>query len=135
MAVIFAVVGGGAVIAIASSDYSDRSYTEHSDYGNYSDEAERRRRRMDAKKQEIEGKKQEVNAYKLNSVNEYLHTDSLIQQSGVSVSIPEVQKDGNATIERDQTSNIDRESAQKRIELNEINQLIGRIDQILQEEN
>lgn len=58
MAVIFAVVGGGAVLGIATSpDYGDYGdHSDHSDYSNYSDEAERRQRRIEDKKREINSK-------------------------------------------------------------------------------
>lgn len=71
MAVIFAVVGGGAVVGIATSDpysdYSDYSdygdYSDYSNYSNYSDAAERRQRQIQSKQKEITYAKSDLNTF------------------------------------------------------------------------
>ena len=100
MAVIFAVVGGGAVLGIATSpDYGDYGdHSDHSDYSNYSDEAERRQRRIEDKKREINSKKSNVNTYKTQSVNSYLQSSTLREESGVTVNLAEVRRDGGCAI-------------------------------------
>ena len=137
MAVIFAVVGGGAVVGIATTPTSGDSgyddYDEYDNYGNYSDAAERKQRRIDAKKKEISNQKDEVNSYKTSSVNSYLQSSSLKQMSGVSVSLSEVKKDGDKKIIHEVKANSDRESAELQCEINEINVVIDKIDKILKE--
>lgn len=134
MAVIFAVVGGGAVVGIATSDpYSD--YSDHSDWDEYSDAAEKRRRRIEAKNKEIEDKKYEINTYKTQKVNEHLKSDALIQQEGTVVSVPEVEKDGDAKIQSEEDREIDRESKPVESEIQEIDRVISKIDSILAEDD
>ena len=128
MAVIFAVVGGGAVVGIATTPTSGDSgyddYDDYDNYGNYSDAAERKQRRIDAKKKEISNQKDEVNSYKTSSVNSYLQSSSLKQMSGVSVSVSEVKKDGDKKIINEVKANSDRECAELQCEINEINVVI-----------
>lgn len=136
MAVIFAVVGGGAVVGIATS-YSDYSnyydYSDYDNYSNYSDAAERRKRRIEEKTREIDNKKYEINSYKINNVNEYLYSDSLKEQSGVTVSINEVEKDGYNGIQIDEDNKIGIQSQNTKVAIDEIDELINKIDKILQE--
>lgn len=86
MAVIFAVVGGGAVLGIATADsgsYSDHSdYSNYDNYSDYSDAAERERRRREARKQEIRQEAENVNQYKIMQVNNYLQDQELIEEDG-----------------------------------------------------
>ena len=107
MAVI-AIVGAGAVIGAVSydnhSDYSDYdNYEDYDNYSNYSDAAVRRQRRMDETNRKIDSQKHEINTYKSNSINGYLQSSSLKQQSGVNVSVPEVKKDGDSKINGEET--------------------------------
>lgn len=136
MAVV-AVVGVGAVIGGAISGYSDHSdysdYYAHSDYSNYSDAAERRRRRIEAKNKEIETQKYEINAYKTEHVNGYLQTLVLKRQDGLSVSVPEVKKDGDMKIVNEENIDIGRESAGLKSEVAELDSLLGKIKTVLEE--
>lgn len=132
MAVIFAVVGG-AVVGIATSDpYSD--YSDYDNYSNYSDAAERRRRRMEEKKREIDDQKYEINTYKTNSVNGYLQSSFLKQQSGVSVSMMKVKDDADNKISNEEREKVKEESSSQVEELEQINRVIEKIDKVLREE-
>ena len=134
MAVVGLALGGiaiGAVIYDNHSDYSD--YDDYDNYSNYSDAAERRQRRLDAKRKEINGQEQEVNTYKTNNVNEYLKSVSLKNQSGVEVSVNEVKKDGDGKIEYDTKVNSDRESAEIVAQMKQIDSVLDKIDEILEE--
>ena len=137
MAVIFAVVGGGAIIGIANSDshdYSDyEDYEDYGDYSNYSDAAERRKRRMDAKKKEIAQDIQEINQYKIDRVNDFLKNKKLISESGECVSVDSVKKDGDEKIDREEKKKVDGETRSIQKELNEIEAVISAIDRILEE--
>ncbi|MCI5726962.1 MAG: hypothetical protein MR274_05525 [Clostridium sp.] len=137
MAVVGLALGGlaiGAVLYDDHSDYSDYSnYSDYDNYSNYSDAAERRQRRLDAKRKEINGQEQEVNTYKTNNVNEYLKSVSLKNQSGVEVSVNEVKKDGDGKIEYDTKVNSDRESAEIVAQMKQIDSVLDKIDEILEE--
>lgn len=135
MAVIFAVVGGGAVVAAVGS-YSDHSdYSNYHDWHEYSDAAERKKRRIEAKNEEIKDKGYEINTYKTQSVNPYLESRPLINQDGVTVSVPAVERDGDAKIKKEENQNISRQSAPLEAEIHEIDKVISKIDKILAEGN
>lgn len=136
MAVVFAVVGGAVVGVIAHTDYSDHhSYSDYDNYSDYSDAAERRRRRVEAKNKEIENLKYDINTYKEEKVNEYLQTAQLKRESGVTVSVDAVKRDGDAKVQGMEDSDRARESKTVSAEIEEIDKAIHRIDQILQEES
>ena len=137
MAVVGLAFGGIAVGAVVYDNYSNYSdyddYSDYDNYSNYSDAAVRRQRRIDAKKSEIDGQKNEINNYKINNVNEYLKSSSLKQQSGVSVSVSQVKKDGDDKIEDTIKTNIEKESAELVLQISEIDSVIEKIDKILGE--
>lgn len=140
MAVIFAVVGGGAIVGIANSDpysdYSDHSdYSNYGNYSNYSDAAERRKRRIAAKEAEVAQGTQEVNQYKINRVNGYLKNQQLIYESGETVSVDAVKNDGYGKIERDEKSKIASETNNIQQEVDEIDAAIATIDRILEDKS
>lgn len=134
MAVIFAVVGGGAIVGIANTDYSDHSdYSNYGDYSDYSDAAERRRRRIAAKEDEIRQGVQEVNQYKINRVNSYLKNPRLISEPGETVFVDEVRKDGYDKISNEEKESVASEAISIQEEIKEINSVIEAIDRILEE--
>ena len=134
MAVIGAVIGAGVLGAVIYDNYSDYSdYSDYDNYSNYSDAAERSPRRREAKNQEIDGQKLEINAYKANSVNEYLSSETLKRQSGVTVSVKEVKEDGDAVISGAVQRDSERGSAGVNAELDEIDKVLTKIDKILKE--
>ena len=137
MAVIGAiggVIGVGLFGAVVYDNYGDYgNYSDYDNYSDYSDAAERQRRRREAKDQESEGPKLEINAYKANSVNEYLESEALKRESGVNVSVKEVKKDGDAVINRAVMSDSERESAGLKAEIEEIDKVLTKIDKILKE--
>lgn len=139
MAVIFAVVGGGAVVGIATtdpySDYSDHSdYSNYDNYSNYSDAAERQRRRREEKERELNGLKCEINQYKSSSVNPQLTSSTLKNQAGVTVDVNAVEIDGNNTINSFEKSRTEAESAELRVEVERIEKLLNKIDKVFKEE-
>lgn len=113
-------------------EYSD--YSDYSDYNNYSDEAERKRRQIEAKKSEIDKQKNEINNYKTGTVNGYLKSTSLKQKSGVEVAVSDVKEDGEQKIRDTVESNAERESASVSVEIESINRVLGKINQILAED-
>lgn len=135
MAVIGAVVGAGAVFGIATSDpYSDHyDHSEYDNYDNYSDAAERRRRRREAKLSEINDLSLDINEYKSESVNDYLRSQSLINQSGVEVSVDRVKEDGDQKLQLNEDEAVRNESRDLNKDLEEIDLLIGKINKVLEE--
>lgn len=135
MAVIFAVVGGGAIVGIANSDpYSDHSdYSNYGNYSNYSDAAERRNRRIAAKEQEVKQGIQEVNQFKIYQVNNYLENQQLISEPGETVSVDAVRNDGYNKIQRDESKIIKKETKEMQEELKDIITTITAIDNILED--
>lgn len=138
MAIIFAVVGGGAIVGIANSDshsdYSDHSdYSNYGNYSNYSDAAERRRRRIAAKEEEIKQSVQEVNQYKINPVNTYLKNEQLISEPGETVSVNGVEIDGHEKINYDEKTKIFSETSNIQQEINKIDAVIAAIDRVLED--
>ena len=135
MAVIFAVVGGGAIVGIASSDpYSDYgNYGNYGNYSNYSDAAERQRRRIAAKEEEVRQEAEGVNQYKINQVNGYLKNKQLISEPGETVSVDAVKNDGYGKIDCDEKKKIADETKGIQQEIDEIEAAIAVIDRILED--
>lgn len=138
MAVIFAVVGGGAIVGIANSDpysdYSDHSdYSNYGNYSNYSDAVERRKRRLAAKEEEVRQGTQEVNQYKINRVNSYLESQQLISEPGETVSISAIKNDGFSKIDYDEKKKVEKETRSTQQEVDEIDAAIAVIDKILED--
>lgn len=135
MAVIFAVVGGGAVIGIATSEpYSDHSdYSNYDNYSDYSDAEERRRRRIEAKEKEVREGIEEVNQYKIQRVNGYLKDKALIGESGEKVSVDAVKQDGYAKINQEESKLIKEATSSVKNEMKEIDAMLAAIDKILED--
>lgn len=134
MAVIFAVVGGGAVIGIASyDDYS--AHHEYSDWGEYNDAAERKRRRIEAAQQETESAARDLSDFKRSTVNPQLTDNKLRQAPAMAVSEHAMDADARKAIDRKvhaETNAAVRTDEQK---LSEIDLLLKRIQEIEEEEN
>ena len=76
MAVIFAAIGGGAVIAaIAASD----DYGDHSDYSAYSNQAEQERKRK------LETAIEDLSSYKKSDINPMLYDKRLKEADAMEV--------------------------------------------------
>lgn len=135
MAIIFAVVGGGVVVIATADPYSDHSdYSNYDNYSNYSDAAERRSRRLAEKAKEVDAQKFEVNSYKTETVNEYLQDESLKREPGVTVSIDAVISDGEVKIQREEIGSIENICSREEREIQEIDDVIKKINKILEEE-
>ena len=138
MAVIFAVVGGGAVVGIATADpYDDYSnygdYSNYDNYSNYSDAAERRARRRREKEREIEEDSIEVNTYKVNKINEYLKSENLKREPGVSVGLKAVKEDGYKKIDDEKERYFSNKTSDIVEEVKKIDCLLEKINKALEE--
>jgi len=136
MAIIFAIGGGavvGAVIAgVSHDDYSDYSnYSDYDNYSDYSDYAERRKRRIEALKKDINKDADHVNQYKIESINMHLVNESLIKQSGETVSLESVKKDGDQKIENCEKEEVTSACNSLELEIAEIDRIISKIDSFL----
>ena len=113
MAVIFAAIGGGAVIAaIAASD----DYGDHSDYSAYSNQAEQERKRK------LETVIEDLSSYKKSDINPMLY-DKRVEMS--------MDVQSRAEEERKRHNKKKGASAEKTI--TEIDRLLARIDTIQKE--
>lgn len=135
MAVIFAIVGGGAVLGIATADpYSDYSdYSDYDNYSDYSDAAERRIKRKLAKKEELDKCGNEVNQYKINHVNKYLGSRALKQTYGINVNVSEVKRDGDQQLDYKEKCSMVNETEKDMREVEEIERAISVLNSILDE--
>jgi len=133
MSIVFAVVGGAVYMGITYSDHND--YSNYDNYSNYSDAAVRRERRLQAKREEKKRARQEVNAFKADSVNAYLKSDALINEPGESVNVPAVERDANEKITDEERQESTSETADLQKEINEIDNVIFKIDKILEEKS
>lgn len=135
MAIIGAVVGGGAIVGIAVTpscdDHSD--YSNYHNYSNYSDAAERAKRRREAKMAEIQNQIKSVNDYKTDNINPYLSHEDLIRAKGTDVSLGAVKENGDDTIEDERKNKLDSKTAAMREEIVEIDRAIQMIDHALAE--
>lgn len=132
MAVIFAAVGGGVVIgALAHEDYSD--HYDHTE--SYSDAAERRRRRIEAAKQETESAARDLSSFKRSTVNPQLTESGLRQASAMTVSESAMDADARRTIDGKVKAETDTAVRADEQTLAEIDLLLARIQEIEEEEN
>lgn len=134
MAVVGLALGGmvlGAVFYDNHSDYSD--YGDYDNYSDYSDAAVRQQRRIEAKQEEIEYQKSDINTYKIEDVNDYLQSEILKNKSGVYVKLKSVKEDGDSKIEK-AINNESKNQTQKLVrEIDDINSVLEKIDKILEE--
>ena len=124
MAVIFAAIGGGAVIAaIAASD----DYGDHSDYSAYSNQAEQERKRK------LETAIEDLSSYKKSDINPMLYDKRLKESDAMEVSEDEMSRDVQAGAEEDRQRRTEVEGASAAKTITEIDQLLARIDKIQKE--
>ena len=131
MAVLFWAVGGVVASAVLHDDHSDYdNYDNYDNYSNYSDYAERKRRRIASLKSETESAASELSGYKRNIVNPQLNSQTLKNQSAMSVSEQEMNDDATSKINKQieideisETSNLEKE-------LKTINSILEKISDI-----
>ncbi len=131
MAVLFWAVGGVVASAVLHDDHSDYdNYDNYDNYSNYSDYAERKRRRIASLKSETESAASELSGYKRNTVNPQLNSQTLKNQSAMSVSEQEMNDDATSKINKQieideisETSNLEKE-------LKTINSILEKISDI-----
>ena len=129
MAVIFAVGGGAAAAVVGIAVYDN-----HSDWHEYSDAAERKKRRIEALKQETEAAAQDLSTYKSGSVNPNLTSHALKCAPAMKVSAEDLDEDARKTIDRKVKLEEDSSGRIENDKLQEIDSLLKRIDEIEQEE-
>lgn len=138
MAVLFALLGGGAAIVGAAevynnhSDYSD--YSNYGNYSNYSDEAERRRRRAEKLKEDLRLEASSLEAYKKQSINPELTSHCLKEESALTVSKEAMDQDVTSRLDAKEAREIKAETKQLETDLARIDELLRKIDEIQGEE-
>lgn len=134
MAVALAALGVVVVAAIHTpDDYSDYSnyHSEHSDYSDYSDAAERERRRKEKARAD---KRQEVNSYKIDQVNQYLDDLFLRAAAGDKVALDAVKWEGDRKIDAEKKKELQDKTAALQQDIKEIDELVQLIDRVLEDE-
>ena len=124
MAVIFAAIGGGAVIAAiaASADYGD-----HSDYSAYSNQAEQERKRK------LETAIEDLSTYKKSDINPMLYDKRLKEADAMEVSEGEMSMDVQSRAEEERKCHNKKKGASAEKTITEIDRLLARIDAIQEE--
>lgn len=124
MAVIFAAIGGGAVIAaIATSD----DYGDHSDYSAYSNQAEQERKRK------LETAIEDLSSYKKSDINPMLYDKRLKEADAMEVSEVEMSMDVQSRAEEERKRHNKKKGASAEKTITEIDRLLARIDTIQKE--
>lgn len=137
MAIVFAIGGviGGAIIGAACEDYSNYSnYSDYSDYDDYEDYVERSNQRELQFRNEQSFLENTINTYKSNDMNPYL-TGDCYDGSGIdfisanSTYLLDVNAKDNIAVE--QNREIDLLAGDLSVEIDEVNNLINKIDTML----
>ncbi len=108
-------------------------YSNYDNYSNYSDAAERRARRRREKEREIEEDSIEVNTYKVNKINEYLKSENLKMEPGVSVGLKAVKEDGYKKIDDEKERYFSNKTSDIVEEVKKIDCLLEKINKALEE--
>lgn len=135
MAVIFAIGGGAVAIigaAMSQDDYSD-GYS-YDDWGEYSDAAERKHRRLEAAKQETEALAQDLSSYKRLTVNPQLRDQILKQEPAMAVSKEAMDQDAVGKISEEENREKDHAARIQAQKIEEIHVLLNKIQKIEEEE-
>ncbi len=131
MAVVFAI--GGAFIGglIVYDNLSDSySYSDYSDYDNYDDAEVRRLKRIETLKRDTELATQELSDYKRYTVNSELDNNSLKAETAMNVSYVAMDRDFKSKIQKQIDSQIQEKAGTLKRELEEIDKLLIKIDEI-----
>lgn len=111
---------------------NSRTQNEYRSYSSYSDVAERKKRLQEEKRREIINAQCDINEYKYQSINKYLQSQNLIEQTGIDVSLESVKYDGDAKINNEETFALKKECCELQEEVNEINVLISKINEAME---
>ncbi len=136
MTIIFAVVGGAAVVGgIASSDsHSDYSnYSDYDDYSNYSDVAVRRERRLNEINKNINSERKEAEVYINNELRNYLKNTDYSNKTASQILETDYNKlDINVQerIKQSFENKANQEKSKIQEEINEIDNILNILDEI-----
>ena len=129
------VMGGlfvGALIVYDNlSSYGD--YSDYDNYSDYSDYEEQRKRKIKSLKEDERSRAVELSNYKENSINPELSNRTLINQSAMRVSAVSMNNDVKKRIETESIDLSNDETAELRAELEEIEKLMQKINEIKKE--
>lgn len=131
MAVVLAV--GGAIIGglIVYDNLSDSySYSDYGDYDNYDDAEVRRLKRIETLKRDTEAAAQELSDYKRYTVNSELDNSSLKNETAMNVSYTAMDKDVKSKMQRQIDDQMQKKTGTLKRELEEIDKLLLKIDEI-----
>lgn len=132
MAIVFAL-GGGVVAAviggIATSEYDD--YHRYSDYSNYSDAAEREKQRKEKREKEIAAAKKELESYQEYQIKPFLAENNLSITKFENGE--ELQQHVANLLKGKEQSEVNQSNQSLEEEIQQIDQLIKKIDGVIEE--
>lgn len=126
------VLGGAFIGALIVYDNlaSHSDYSDYSDYSNYGDAEERRQRGIASLKSDIESAAVELATYKRTTVTPELSSQKLKERTAMRVSKSSMDSDVKGSMKRKRTEESSKETQELRTELEQINELLNKIDEI-----
>ena len=133
MPVIFAAAGGAVVFAAAVYDnHSD--YSDYSNYSDYSDAEELERMEAEARAEALEidiiSAMDDLDSYKETDVNPHLSNNALKNAEAMKVSCKKMDADAKQKIQNEIDEQIDGETSTAKAQIEEIDDLLRRIQEI-----
>ena len=128
MAVVLGAVVAVGGLALTHGDYSD--YVNYGDYSDYSGEDAEKFLRVESLQEEAEKAANILSEYKPKSVDPELNSQSLKNASAMKVSETAMDKDVKSSIERKRDSEILRDTKALQMEMQQIDELLGKIEKI-----
>ena len=128
MAVVLGAVVAVGGLALTHGDYSD--YVNYGDYSDYSGEDAEKFLRVESLQEEAEKAANIRSEYKSKSVDPELNSQSLKNASAMKVSETAMDKDVKSSIERKRDSEILRDTKALQMEMQQIDELLGKIEKI-----
>ena len=128
MAVVLGAVVAVGGLALTHGDYSD--YANYGDYSDYSGEDAEKFLRVESLQEEAEKAANILSEYKSKSVDPELNSQSLKNASAMKVSETAMDKDVKSSIERKRDSEILRDTKALQMEMQQIDELLGKIEKI-----
>ena len=128
MAVVLGAVVAVGGLALTHGDYSD--YVNYGDYSDYSGEDAEKFLRVESLQEEAEKAANILSEYKSKSVDPEPNSQSLKNASAMKVSETAMDKDVKSSIERKRDSEILRDTKALQMEMQQIDELLGKIEKI-----
>lgn len=132
MPIVFAAIGGGAVVGVIALG---SSHGDHSAYSRYSESSvdvrkEAMTRKVAGAKESAESAARELHNLKFNDINPELTSEELKRESAMSVNAAAMNEDAVEKITAEQNREIERDTQGLQNELKDIDSLLARIEKL-----